>query len=128
MNRGGMAALRAFEENMGDEKSPSLRALSLLADRAGVKHVYRSTVSLTDRFMEVVYGTAPEEQICFDLERLKNSVHYPVTSFLPVKNAIRFDGVANVFAEAAKPSSAEDFIDQQMQITTEQNKQTPCLN
>ena len=130
MNRSGIAALRAFEEKMGDESSPALRSLTLLDEHMGGNRLYKTALSPTDQFIKAVHMADAAVQIRFDMERLENEKRFPITSFIPTKNAIRFEGLQNVFDKQAEASlqSAEDFIERHSAISTQKRNPAPKLS
>ena len=113
MNKSGIAILRAFEEKMEGENSPSLRALSLLHRMEGEDTTYH-TANPYAQSIKVILSQPLETQIRVDLERLESVRRFPIVSFLPVQNSIKFDGLAAAFSASAqgRDDQAADFVEQ----------------
>lgn len=106
-NEKGRAILNAFEEKMAGEQSPSLRALTLIAEAEGEDVQFR-TISDFERLMTV----PAEDQIRFDEERLAVLKVMPLISRIPL--GINFENLLEVFEANAEPKPqdpAMDFIE-----------------
>lgn len=114
-NRSGIAALRAFEEKMGNEQSTALRALSLLEQEMGNDVAYKTAKNSITEFVRIIVNQPKEDQILVDLERLDHVQQSPILKILPVANAIKFDGLSGLFMPVAQevPQTADEFIEQQ---------------
>lgn len=112
LNRHGKAVLQAFNEKMGPETSQTLRALTLMHELAGDETVFRTRNEFAEA-MKTLFMQPAEKQIHVDLERLENIRLYPVASSLPVKNAIKFEGLTETFVQQAQGERDEamDYIE-----------------
>ena len=103
-NEKGVAMLKAFEEKMAGEQSPSLRALTLIAQAEG-----QDTRFKTASDFERVMGVPLDQQIRFDEERLAVLKVMPLISRIPL--GINFETLIDVFEANARSQSTDTAMD-----------------
>lgn len=112
-NEVGRALAQAFDAKMGGEESPSLRALSLVAELEGVDEIYRTSVDPMVVFKRDVLNAPIETQIRFREEWLAVLQVCPIIGKLPSsKDSLYFD-LSGIYGNAAKgvEDEAEAFIE-----------------
>lgn len=110
-------AVQDFDKKMGDEKSPSLRALTLVHELNGDHATYfKSNLDEETSYsaaMNILFNDAVTNYIVLDVERLENMARYPIVALLPMKNMIDFGDIGYMFNEKAEATTdeAEDFVE-----------------